>query len=89
MEGGGLGCSVRVRPDLRLKRTRSVALVLWRSLTPQRVHRDVLNWLKEWDQCVFKRTLPGKKRKLEAEEPNAYVSPLLVHLNPRITTRPV
>lgn len=40
----------------------------------QRVHRDVLSWLKEWDQCVFKRTIPGKKRKLEGDQQNVYVS---------------
>ncbi|CAO1625400.1 unnamed protein product [Sympodiomycopsis kandeliae] len=29
-------------------------------LGDERVHRDVMSWLKEWDQCVFKRK--GKKR---------------------------
>lgn len=28
----------------------------------ERVHRDVLGWLKEWDQCVFKRKNLRKER---------------------------
>jgi len=36
-------------------------------LTPQRVHRDVMAWLKEWDRCVFKR-IPPRKRKVDDEE---------------------
>lgn len=44
-------------------------------LTVQRTHREVLSWLKQWDQCVYKRIPPGKKRKLaEADEANVYVS---------------
>ena len=34
-----------------------------------------MNWLKEWDKCVFKRANPVKKRRFnEAEEENPYVS---------------
>ncbi|WWC68500.1 uncharacterized protein I206_102429 [Kwoniella pini CBS 10737] len=43
-------------------------------LGEDRVHRDVMNWLKEWDKCVFKRVQPGKKRKLDDE--NFIVDPL-------------
>jgi hypothetical protein len=35
----------------------------------QRVNREAIAWLKEWDQCVFKRRLPNgakKKRKFGA-----------------------
>ncbi|WWC60447.1 uncharacterized protein I303_103019 [Kwoniella dejecticola CBS 10117] len=42
-------------------------------LGEDRVHRDVMNWLKEWDKCVFKRVQPGKKRKLENENENFVV----------------
>ncbi|WVO14672.1 hypothetical protein L204_102309 [Cryptococcus depauperatus] len=31
-------------------------------LGEDRVHRDVMKWLKEWDKCVFKRVPQGKKR---------------------------
>jgi chromosome transmission fidelity protein 18 len=41
-----------------------------RKLTPQRVHREVMTWLKEWDKCVFKR-VPPKKRKADDED-NGY-----------------
>lgn len=27
-----------------------------------------MNWLKEWDKCVFKRIPPGKKRRLDDPE---------------------
>lgn len=44
-------------------------------LTYQRTHREVMNWLKEWDKCVFKRAAPSKKRKAGAEEEESpYVS---------------
>ncbi|WVR03696.1 hypothetical protein IAU60_000691 [Kwoniella sp. DSM 27419] len=36
-------------------------------LGEDRVHRDVMNWLKEWDKCVFKRNTQVKKRKLESD----------------------
>jgi chromosome transmission fidelity protein 18 len=39
----------------------------------QRCQREVLGWLKEWDRCVFKKIVPGKKRPREGEE-NIYVS---------------
>ncbi|WVW80294.1 hypothetical protein I302_102272 [Kwoniella bestiolae CBS 10118] len=45
-------------------------------LGEDRVHREVMNWLKEWDKCVFKRVIPGKKRKLENENENFVVDPL-------------
>lgn len=32
-------------------------------LGDERVHREVLGWLKEWDQCVFKRKNFRKERK--------------------------
>ncbi|WWD16374.1 hypothetical protein CI109_100800 [Kwoniella shandongensis] len=41
-------------------------------LGEDRVHREVMGWLKEWDKCVFKRTLPGKKRKVEESENFVY-----------------
>lgn len=33
-----------------------------------------MNWLKEWDKCVFKRANPVKKRRFNEEEENPYVS---------------
>ncbi|KAK6907495.1 hypothetical protein I203_101489 [Kwoniella mangroviensis CBS 8507] len=45
-------------------------------LGEDRVHREVMNWLKEWDKCVFKRVIPGKKRKIETENENFVVDPL-------------
>ncbi|WRT65827.1 uncharacterized protein IL334_002777 [Kwoniella shivajii] len=42
-------------------------------LGEDRVHREVMNWLKEWDKCVFKRIIPGKKRKVESENENFVV----------------
>ncbi|KAK4688524.1 chromosome transmission fidelity protein 18, partial [Tremellales sp. Uapishka_1] len=37
-------------------------------LGEERVHREVMSWLKEWDRCVFKRAIPGKKRKADDGE---------------------
>ncbi len=31
-------------------------------LGDERVHREVLGWLKEWDECVFKRKNHRKER---------------------------
>ena len=45
-------------------------------LTKQRVHREVMNWLREWDKCVFKRVVQ-KKRRLE-NDPEA--KPYIDHL---------
>ena len=37
----------------------------------ERVARDILGWIKQWDYCVFgKRNMKGKKRALEDEEVN-------------------
>ncbi|ORY29754.1 hypothetical protein BCR39DRAFT_588132 [Naematelia encephala] len=44
-------------------------------LGEDRVHRDVLSWLKEWDKCVFKRANPTKKRRIDDDE-NPYVDQL-------------
>ncbi|RSH94825.1 hypothetical protein EHS25_004631 [Saitozyma podzolica] len=33
-------------------------------LGEDRVHREVMGWLKEWDKCVFKRANPPKKRRM-------------------------
>ncbi|KAK8861703.1 hypothetical protein IAR55_002526 [Kwoniella newhampshirensis] len=41
-------------------------------LGEDRVHREVMGWLKEWDKCVFKRTVLGKKRKMEETENFVY-----------------
>lgn len=27
-----------------------------------------MNWLKEWDKCVFRRVVPGKKRRIDDRE---------------------
>lgn len=40
----------------------------------QRVHREVLSWLKEWDKCVFKRSVPTKKRSRASDESGFEVS---------------
>lgn len=33
-----------------------------------------MNWLKEWDKCVFKRANPVKKRRFnDVQEENPYV----------------
>ncbi|WWC88031.1 uncharacterized protein L201_002934 [Kwoniella dendrophila CBS 6074] len=45
-------------------------------LGEDRVHREVMNWLKAWDKCVFKRILQGKKRKMEGDDENFVVDPL-------------
>ncbi|TXT07460.1 hypothetical protein VHUM_03180 [Vanrija humicola] len=39
-------------------------------LGEERVHREVMTWLKEWDKCVFKR-VPPKKRKAD-DDANGY-----------------
>ncbi|WOO80484.1 Chromosome transmission fidelity protein 18 [Vanrija pseudolonga] len=44
-------------------------------LGEERVHREVMTWLKEWDKCVFKR-VPPKKRKADDED-NGYAILLL------------
>ncbi|BEI79796.1 hypothetical protein CcaverHIS002_0103250 [Cutaneotrichosporon cavernicola] len=44
-------------------------------LGEDRVHRDVMTWLKEWDQCVFKRAAP-KKRKIDENTNTFYHDPL-------------
>ncbi|PWN50508.1 P-loop containing nucleoside triphosphate hydrolase protein [Violaceomyces palustris] len=31
-------------------------------LGDERIHRDVMSWLKEWDECVFKRKNPRRSR---------------------------
>ena len=43
----------------------------------ERVNRDTLGWVKEWDQCVFKRRKKKTKRKRDDEEvdPKARVDP--------------
>lgn len=44
-------------------------------LGEDRVHRDVMGWLKEWDRCVFKRQAPkSKKRKVGDENTPVNVS---------------
>ncbi|KDN45594.1 P-loop containing nucleoside triphosphate hydrolase protein [Tilletiaria anomala UBC 951] len=40
-------------------------------LGDERVHREVMGWIKEWDQCVFKRR-PSKKRLRNSYYPNKY-----------------
>ncbi|KAF9077157.1 P-loop containing nucleoside triphosphate hydrolase protein [Rhodocollybia butyracea] len=35
-----------------------------------RVAREALEWLKQWDKCVFGKTSQGKKRKRDGEEEN-------------------
>ncbi|WVQ93642.1 hypothetical protein IAU59_000718 [Kwoniella sp. CBS 9459] len=45
-------------------------------LGEDRVHRDVMNWLKEWDKCVFKRATQVKKRRIDTEQENFVVDPL-------------
>ncbi|OWT35579.1 chromosome transmission fidelity protein 18 [Cryptococcus neoformans Bt1] len=38
-------------------------------LGEDRVHREVMSWLKEWDKCVFKRQQPqAKKRPFDASD---------------------
>ncbi|BEJ10866.1 hypothetical protein CspHIS471_0102880 [Cutaneotrichosporon sp. HIS471] len=44
-------------------------------LGEDRVHRDVMTWLKEWDRCVFKRAAP-KKRKIDEDTNTFYHDPL-------------
>ncbi|GMK59840.1 hypothetical protein CspeluHIS016_0900570 [Cutaneotrichosporon spelunceum] len=44
-------------------------------LGEDRVHRDVMTWLKEWDKCVFKRAAP-KKRKIDESTNTFYHDPL-------------
>lgn len=43
----------------------------------ERVNRETLSWVKEWDQCVFKTRKRKNKRKREDEEfdPKARVDP--------------
>ncbi|OCF36301.1 hypothetical protein I316_02176 [Kwoniella heveanensis BCC8398] len=45
-------------------------------LGEDRVHRDVMNWLKEWDKCVFKRATQVKKRRIDVDQENFVVDPL-------------
>jgi chromosome transmission fidelity protein 18 len=41
-------------------------------LGDERVHRDVLSWVKEWDQCVFgKSKVRGKKRPRDEDDREA------------------
>ena len=40
-------------------------------LGDERVHRDVLGWLKEWDECVFKRTNMRKARQKQYQNPES------------------
>lgn len=42
----------------------------------QRVHREVMGWLKEWDKCVFKRANPPKKRRMADGDEQFIVDPL-------------
>ncbi|WVQ78666.1 hypothetical protein IAT38_000753 [Cryptococcus sp. DSM 104549] len=37
-------------------------------LGEERVHREVLGWLKEWDKCVFKKAPPPKKRRMADDD---------------------
>jgi hypothetical protein len=60
--GGGRECGLT--QAISRKDVWASKLMWW---TSQRVHRDVLNWLKEWDKCVFKRVNPGKKRRMADE----------------------
>ncbi|WVQ77322.1 hypothetical protein IAR50_007006 [Cryptococcus sp. DSM 104548] len=46
-------------------------------LGEDRVHREVMSWLKEWDKCVFKKVAPaGKKRRLDESSQSEYTDPL-------------
>ncbi|KLT43446.1 P-loop containing nucleoside triphosphate hydrolase protein [Cutaneotrichosporon oleaginosum] len=45
-------------------------------LGEDRIHRDVMSWLKEWDRCVFKRAVKKKKRKLDEDTNTFYHDPL-------------
>ncbi|EIW66530.1 hypothetical protein TREMEDRAFT_34848, partial [Tremella mesenterica DSM 1558] len=44
-------------------------------LGEDRVHREVLGWLKEWDKCVFRRVTQVKKRRFDEQE-NLPIDPL-------------
>jgi hypothetical protein len=43
-------------------------------LGDERVHREVLSWLKEWDRCVFGKNnkVRGKKRDRDGEQEVKY-----------------
>lgn len=36
----------------------------------QKVNRETMSWLKEWDQCVFKRRAPKTKKRTWGESAN-------------------
>jgi chromosome transmission fidelity protein 18 len=62
--------SVKMYVDVHFKCRMELGLT-----SSQRVHREVMGWLKEWDKCVFKRANPVKKRRLHDDEENPYVRP--------------
>lgn len=43
-------------------------------LGDDRVHREVMSWVKEWDHCVFGKK-KGKKRALDDDNPDEYRRP--------------
>ena len=40
-------------------------------LGDERVHRDVMGWLKQWDRCVFKKQPPTKRPRYQANAAGA------------------
>ena len=43
-------------------------------LGDDRVHREVMSWVKEWDFCVFGKS-KGKKRARDDDNPDPYRRP--------------